>query len=159
MRYLLPLLAALSLVLVGACSTPEEATETTASTGAAAKPAPAKKKKKKKRPASGSPFTVYFKFDSTDMTEDSHGAVFDVLQKVRVYKPKLVEIIAHADKPGTDDYNMNLSQERADELAKMFKGAGAKKIRALGVGEREPIVDTEKPNQTNRRAIITFKKG
>jgi len=156
MRYLLPLLAALSLVLVGACSTPEETTETTASTGAA-KPAPVKKKKKK-LPASGSPFTVYFKYDSTDLTEGSHGAIFDILQKVPVYKPKLVDIIAHADKPGTDEYNMNLSQERADALAKMFKGAGAKKIRALGVGEREPIVDTEKPNQTNRRAIITFKK-
>ena len=157
MRYLLPLLAALSLVLVGACSTPEETTETTASTGAAAKPAPAKKKKKK-LPASGSPFTVYFKFDSTDMTEKSHGTIFDILQKVRVYKPKSVEIIAHADKPGTDEYNMNLSQERADALAKMFKGAGAKKIKALGVGETEPIVDTEEPSQTNRRGIISFKK-
>jgi len=156
MRYLLPLLAALSLVLVGACSTPEETTQTTASTGAA-KPAPAKKKKKK-LPASGSPFTVYFKYDSTDMTEDSHGTIFDILQKVAIYKPGLVEIIAHADKPGTDDYNMNLSQERADALAKMFKGAGAKKLKALGVGEKEPIVDTEKPSQTNRRAIITFKK-
>lgn len=156
MRYLLPLLAALSLVLVGACSTPEETTQTTASTGAA-KPAPMKKKKKK-LPASGSPFTVYFKYDSTDLTEPSQGTIFDILQKVRIYKPKLVDIVAHADKPGTDEYNMNLSQERADALAKMFKGAGAKKIRALGVGEREPIVDTEKPNQTNRRAIITFKK-
>lgn len=156
MRYLLPLLAALSLVLVGACSTPEETTQTTASTGAA-KPAPAKKKKKK-LPPSGSPFTVYFKYDSTDLTEPSQGTIFDILQKVRIYKPKLVDIVAHADKPGTDAYNMNLSQERADALAKMFKGAGAKKVRALGVGEREPIVDTEKPNQTNRRAIITFKK-
>jgi outer membrane protein OmpA-like peptidoglycan-associated protein len=156
MRYLLPLLAALSLVLVGACSTPEETSETTASTGAAE--APVKKKKKKKKKASGSPFTVYFKFDSTDMTEKSHGAVFDILQKVRSYKPKRVEIIAHADKPGTDEYNMNLSQERADALAKMFKGAGAKKIKALGVGESEPIVDTDMRSQTNRRAIISFKK-
>jgi OOP family OmpA-OmpF porin len=156
MRYLLPLLAALSLVLVGACSTPEDTGETTASTGA--KAAPAKKKKKKKRPASGSPFTVYFKYDSTDMTEASHGSVFDIMQKVRSHKPKRVEIIAHADRPGSDDYNMNLSQERADALAKIFKGAGAKKIKALGVGETDPIVDTDKPSQTNRRAIITFKK-
>lgn len=155
MRYLLPLLAALSLVLVGACSTPEETSDTTASTGAVKAPA---KKKKKKRKASGSPFTVYFKYDSTDMTEKSHGAIFDILQKVRQYKPKRIEIIAHADKPGSDEYNMNLSQERADALAKMFKGAGGKKIKALGVGESNPIVDTEDRSQTNRRGIISFKK-
>lgn len=157
MRYLLPLIAALSFVLVGACSTPEDTGETTASTGAAA-PAPAKKKKKKKKKASGSPYTVYFKYDSVDMTEKSHSAIFDILQKVRQYKPKRVEILAHADRPGSDAYNMNLSQERADALAKMFKGAGAKKIKALGLGENEPVVDTEERSQTNRRGIITFKK-
>lgn len=156
MRYLLPLLAALSLVLVGACTTPEETTQATASTGAAAKPAAPKKAKKKKLPPAGDPFTVYFKFDSTDLTEASHGEIFDILQKVPVYKPKTVRVVAHADKPGTDAYNMNLSQERADALAKMLTGAGAKKVQALGVGEKEPIVDTEKPNQANRRAVINF---
>jgi len=158
MRYLLPLIAALGLVFVGACSTSEEAAQTTASTGAA-KPAPAKKEvKKKKLPPSGSPFTVYFKFDSTDMTEESHGAIFDILQKVGTYKPKAVEIIAHTDKPGTDEYNMKLSQKRADALADMVKGAGAKTVRTVAMGEKEPVVDTPKKNQTNRRAIISFLK-
>ena len=155
MRYLLPLLAALSFVLVGACTTPEETTQATASTGAAAKPAP-KKAKKKKLPPAGDPFTVYFRFDSTDLTEPSHGEIFDILQKVGVYKPKAVSVVAHADKSGTDEYNMKLSQERADALAKMLSGAGAKKVDATGMGEREPIVDTEKPNQANRRAVINF---
>lgn len=153
MRYLLPLLAALSLVLVGACSTPEDASDTTASTGGASTPA----KKKKKKP-SGSPFTVYFKFNTVDMTEESHNAIFDILQKVRQYKPKRVVIIAHADRPGTDAFNRKLSQDRADALAKMFKGAGAKKIQATGVGESETIVDTDDRSQTNRRGIITFRK-
>lgn len=147
------MLAALSLVLVGACSTPEDASDTTASTGEST---PVKKKKKKK--ASGSPFTVYFKYNTVDMTEESHSAVFDILQKVRKHKPKRVVIVAHADRPGTDEYNMKLSQDRADALAKMFKGAGAKKIEATGVGESETIVDTDDRSQTNRRGIITFKK-
>ena len=71
---------------------------------------PAKKtKKKKKQAASGSPFTVYFKFDSADLTDASHSALFDIMQKVRSHKPKTVSIVAHTDLSGAAKYSPTFS--------------------------------------------------
>lgn len=105
---------------------------------------------------SGSPFTVYFKLNSTDLTEKSHGDLFDILQKVNEYKPKTVTVISHTDLTGSPEYNMKLSQERAEYLAKELKEAGAPEVKIVAEGQSKPLVDTKEPNQTNRRAVIVF---
>ena len=161
MRILLIMVCSLALGVLGACESMDagskkgEAGAKMAKKDAAAKP---KKKKKKKLPASGSPFTVYFKLNSVELTEKSQGDLFDIMQKVRVYKPKTVEVIAHTDLSGSPAGNLKMSEERADDIAKKMKSAGAKNVVAKGVGSAEPIVDTKAPNQANRRAIIIFKK-
>ncbi len=113
---------------------------------------------KKRKVASGSPFTVHFKFDSTNLTEESEGALYDIMQKVRVNKPKKVHIIAYTDLSGKNPYNDKLAEMRAQDLAEKIKGAGAKVITTSAPGPKDPIVDTRKPNQVNRRAIIIFAK-
>ncbi len=115
-------------------------------------------KKKKSTAASGSPFTVFFKFDKTALTNESEGALFDIMQKVRVHKPKKVHIIAYTDLSGKNPYNDKLAELRAQALAKKIKGAGAKVVTTAAPGPKDPIVDTTKPNQSNRRAIIIFAK-
>lgn len=117
-----------------------------------------KKKKKKRKVASGSPFTVYFKFDKTALTDQSEGSLYDIMQKVRVHKPKKVHIIAYTDLSGKNMYNDKLAEMRAQGLAKKLKGAGAKVVTTAAPGPKDPVVDTNKPNQTNRRAIIIFAK-
>ena len=124
---------------------------------AAIGPAKPAKKKKKAKVASGSPFTVYFKFNSADLTDSSHSALYDIMQKVGSHKPKTVSIVAHSDLSGASDYNKALSGLRAAALQKLLKGAGAKTITTAAMGDAEPIVNTKKPNQTNRRAVIIFK--
>jgi OOP family OmpA-OmpF porin len=118
---------------------------------------PEKKKKKKRKVASGSPFTVYFKFDSTELTDASNGSMFDIMQKIRSHKPKTVSVVAHTDLAGAAKYNKAWSDLRAAALEKLLKGAGAKNINLMSMGDSDPIVDTKKPNQTNRRAVIIFK--
>jgi outer membrane protein OmpA-like peptidoglycan-associated protein len=156
------MVCALAIGVLGACASMESGSGKGGTSAKMAKKEmaakPKKKKKKKKRPASGTPFTVYFKLNSVDLTEKSQGDLFDIMQKVRVYKPKTVEVIAHTDLSGSPAGNLKISKERADALAKQLKSAGAKKVVAMGVGSAEPIVDTKKPNQANRRAIIIFKK-
>lgn len=112
--------------------------------------------KKKSKGASGSPFTVYFKFDSADLTQKSDGNMYDIMQKVRMHKPKKVHIVAYTDLSGKAQYNNKLAGKRAAGLAKLMKGAGAKVITTAAPGPKDPIVDTKKPNQSNRRAIIIF---
>lgn len=117
-----------------------------------------KKPKKKQKGSSQSPYTVYFKFDSTDLTEKSEGALYDVMQDVRKFKPKTVHVIAYTDLVGDADYNAKLAEKRASDIEKKLKDAGAKNVTVEAKGENDPIVDTGKPSQPNRRAIIVFKK-
>ena len=156
MRVLLITICALAVGVLGACASMESGSKGEAKMAKeiAAKP----KAKKKKLPPSGSPFTVYFKLNSTELTEKSQGDLFDIMQKVRVYKPKTVEIVAHTDLSGSPAGNLKMSQERADDLAKKMKSAGAKNVVAKGVGSADPVVDTKAANQANRRALILFKK-
>ena len=111
---------------------------------------------KKQKVASGSPYTVYFKFDKAALTDKSEGELFDIMQDVRVQKPKKVHIIAYTDLSGKDPHNNKLAELRAAELAKKLKGAGAKVVTTAAPGPKDPVVDTQKPNQTNRRGIIIF---
>jgi len=162
MRQLLIILCALSFGMLGACESMDKGSMSDTGAKKMAKKdamkAPAKKKKKKKKPASGSPFTVYFKSNSVDLTDASEGSLFDIMQKVRPYKIKKVTLYVHSDLAGTPAQNMAISEKRGAKLAESMKGAGVKEVMVIAVGDKEPIVETKKPNQTNRRGIIVFHK-
>lgn len=161
MRQLLIILCALSFGMLGACESMDKGSMSDSGAKMAKKDAmkaPAKKKKKKKLPASGSPFTLYFKSNSLDLTDASEGALFDILQKVRPYKIKKVTLFVHSDLTGTPAQNMAISEKRGAQLAQSFKDAGVKEVVVQALGDKEPIVDTRRSNQTNRRAIVVFHK-
>ncbi len=118
------------------------------------------KKKEKKAPtvASKSPYTVYFKFDSADLTEKSEGALYDLMQDAGKVKPKSVHVIAYTDLSGDADYNAKLAAKRAAGLQKKLQEAGVKTVTVEAKGAVDPVVDTGKPSQPNRRAIVVFNK-
>jgi len=153
MKRFVILASVLALGLLGACANMESG-EKKMMKKAEAKPAAVKKKKK---PPSGSPFTVYFKNNSVDLTEKSHGDMFDVMQKVGVYKPKMVTVSVYSDKTGSMEYNKMLAEKRGKMLASELKSAGAKKIEVDAVGAEDLVVDREGKVDANRRAVISFK--
>jgi OOP family OmpA-OmpF porin len=110
----------------------------------------------KAMPPSGSPFTVNFQFDSVDLTPSSRAELKKILDKVSVYKPKSIRITAHTDLVGGERYNEALSQKRAAALKNELEGAGTASIIATGVGTSDPVVNTQKANVKNRRAVIIF---
>lgn len=110
----------------------------------------------KAMPPSGSPFTVNFKFDSVDLTPGSQAELKKILEKVSVYKPKSIKITAHTDLVGGEKYNEALSQKRATVLKRELESAGTESIIATGVGTADPVVNTQKANVKNRRAVIVF---
>jgi outer membrane protein OmpA-like peptidoglycan-associated protein len=59
----------------------------------------------------------------------------------------VVEIRSHTDSKGNDDYNMKLSQNRAQSVVNYLvkKGITADRLKATGMGETEPIA----PNEIN----------
>lgn len=100
------------------------------------------------------PQTVYFKFDSDELIPKSQGELADLIRDVKLAKPKSVQIISYTDLSGDKAYNAKLAAMRGKSIEEKLKDAGAQVIKVDARGPVEPVIDTEKPNQQNRRAVI-----
>ena len=73
-----------------------------------------------------------------------------------------IEIAGHTDNVGADEYNLNLSLERANSVVAFIvsKGISQNRIIAKGYGESKPIAsnDSEEGKQLNRRVEFTILK-
>ena len=60
----------------------------------------------------------------------------------------IVEISSHTDSKGNDNYNMKLSQRRAESVVNYLvsKGIKAERLKAKGYGESKPVAPNEKPD-------------
>lgn len=69
-----------------------------------------------------------------------------------------VEIVGHADERGTDQYNMKLSERRAESMAHRLRRAGLPNSRLIveGRGKREPLAEasTQTAWFKNRRVVV-----
>jgi OOP family OmpA-OmpF porin len=100
---------------------------------------------------------VKFAFDS-DVVE----SVFDEhIQKVanflKAYPETMAEIVGHTDSVGPEQYNLKLSQRRADNVMKYLiaHGVDASRLTAKGYGESMPVADnsTAEGRRKNRRVV------
>jgi OOP family OmpA-OmpF porin len=116
-----------------------------------------------------------FDFDKTDVRVDGKKILDDeVVARMRQYPQiKVLLLAAHADRIGGTDYNMKLSQRRADAVKIYLTGHGIeeKRIETLAKGESEPVVSCNDVKgaknskrqklieclQPNRRVVITIK--
>lgn len=105
---------------------------------------------------------VYFAFNKWDLLPES----FDELNTVVKFltdNPKVeIEVSGHTDNIGSDSYNMNLSQKRADAVKNYLasKGIAAKRVSSKGYGKTKPIAtnSTELGREQNRRVEFTITK-
>lgn len=106
---------------------------------------------------------IYYDFDKWDIREDAKPTL-DSLVNILNQNPKIsIELASHTDCRGNDEYNMNLSQRRAESVVQYLisKGIESRRLTARGYGESMLIdncvcvVCTEEQHQRNRRT--TFK--
>lgn len=106
------------------------------------------------------PFLVFFDFDKIDLTDEATAILRSAAQAATEWQAGQVVVIGHADRAGTEGYNMGLSNRRAmavrDELERL--GLSGAAIEAFGKGETEPLVPTPDGvrEPQNRRASITL---
>lgn len=92
---------------------------------------------------------VYFQFNKAELTEESKKAIdIDLLRTLQNNPTIVVEISSHTDSKGTEAYNLNLSQKRADALTKYLrsKGIDKKRLKSKGYGESQPIAPNQNPD-------------
>jgi OOP family OmpA-OmpF porin len=105
-------------------------------------------------------YLVFFDWDRTNLRPDALAIIREAAANST--KTKLTRIVStgHADRSGTDAYNLALSKRRADAVAAELARLGVPKasIDVVWKGEREPLVPTgdgvREPQ--NRRVEIVF---
>lgn len=106
---------------------------------------------------------IYYDFDKWDIREDAKPSLLR-LKKIMQDNPEIdIQLSSHTDCRGTEDYNLELSQKRAQSARQFLisQGIDPERITAVGYGESRLLTDckcercTEAEHQLNRRT--TFK--
>jgi len=94
--------------------------------------------------------TVNFDFDRYVIRPDTRSKLDDLVGKLRNVNLEVVIAVGHADRLGSDAYNMKLSVRRADSVKAYLvsKGIAASRIYTEGKGERQPIKDCKGSGKT-----------
>jgi outer membrane protein OmpA-like peptidoglycan-associated protein len=107
------------------------------------------------------PSDITFDVDRSDIKPQFRDTLYNVAQTLREYESTTVDVAGHADSTGTDEYNMALSQRRADSVAQALISNGVQPMRvvAVGFGESRPIADnaTTDGRARNRRVEIKLR--
>ncbi|MBL4593539.1 MAG: OmpA family protein [Flavobacteriales bacterium] len=91
---------------------------------------------------------VLYEYRSAKINEDAAKELDKLVIILKKNKDIGVELSSHTDSKGSDSYNMELSQKRADAAVEyvVSKGIDPSKIIAKGFGETEPVAPNELPN-------------
>lgn len=101
---------------------------------------------------------VTFELNSARLTPDSQQVLNSVAADLKKYPRLQIELQGHTDSSGSDQYNLKLSQQRADSVRiyLMDQGVPGNQLTARGYGESQPIEDnkTEAGRSLNRRVVM-----
>jgi OmpA-OmpF porin, OOP family len=100
--------------------------------------------------------TIYFEFNRAVIRSVSFPILNTVAQVMRDFPDITIEVQGHTDDRGRDEYNMRLSQERADAVRTYLvqQGIAPERMTARGYGETRPI-DTNRtaPGRARNRRV------
>lgn len=103
-----------------------------------------------------------FAFGKADIKKESLPYLDKLADTLNKAKNWTLEIQGHTDDKGSDDFNMKLSQNRADSVRNYLitKGVLADTITAKGFGESTPLVanDSDANREKNRRVEFKITK-
>jgi outer membrane protein OmpA-like peptidoglycan-associated protein len=101
---------------------------------------------------------VTFAVDSTEISPSFQSALSRVAQSMVQYPDSLVDVYGHTDSTGSDQYNLDLSQRRADAVSRYMisRGVSSARLQAKGMGESYPVAsnDTADGRAKNRRVEV-----
>jgi outer membrane protein OmpA-like peptidoglycan-associated protein len=98
---------------------------------------------------------IFFDTGKATLTSESKLELNKAFDLMKQNPSMVIEVGGHTDNVGNDDYNMNLSHERAKSVRNYLVEAGiaSERVQAKGYGETSPVADneTEEGRAANRR--------
>jgi outer membrane protein OmpA-like peptidoglycan-associated protein len=111
---------------------------------------------------------ILFDFDKATLRPEAAPVLERVAEVIRKYGKPMVRIEGHTDSKGNHDYNVKLSQRRADSVKDWLvkKGAIGGTLVTKGLAEAQPVAPNQNPDgsdnpegrQKNRRVEIVVRK-
>ena len=107
---------------------------------------------------------VLFAPGRAEVSSGAQRSIDKLADFLKAYPKRYVVIEGHTDNTGDEDFNMKLSQQRADTVRDRLieKGVAPQRIRTKGYGAKFPVVDNDTPGgrQQNRRVeVVVLEDG
>ena len=104
------------------------------------------------------PSNITFDTDSHQLKNQFHNTLDSVVLVLNEYKSTMITVMGHTDSTGSEQYNQNLSVQRAISVANYLsnKGVAQQRLAASGYGEAFPVApnDTKEGRARNRRVEV-----
>ncbi len=104
------------------------------------------------------PSNITFNTDEYLIKNEFYDTLDSVGKVLYKYKDTQLDVIGHTDSTGNDQYNMTLSQRRANSVAAYLENRGipGNRLTVIGMGETQPIADnnTAAGRAQNRRVEL-----
>jgi outer membrane protein OmpA-like peptidoglycan-associated protein len=101
---------------------------------------------------------VNFDFDKATLRQEDIAIIDRDVTSLDKWGNVNIEVAGHTDSRGSDAYNMNLSQQRAEAVRNYLvsKGIAAERLSAKGYGESQPVAGnvTDEDRFKNRRVEL-----
>ena len=109
--------------------------------------------------------SIYFDFDKSNITAQGANELDKLVNVMKNYPAMVIFVKSHTDSKGKDDYNLNLSEQRAQATVQyvISKGIEMERISGKGFGATEPKIDcgkkcTDEQHSQNRRSEFLIVK-
>jgi outer membrane protein OmpA-like peptidoglycan-associated protein len=103
---------------------------------------------------------VLFEYDKADLKPGAMRSLEPLVTFLQEHPDRTLIIEGHTDSTGSDSYNLELSQRRAEAVRNFLasQGIGADRVLARGYGESFPVTTntTEAGRQQNRRVEVVI---
>jgi outer membrane protein OmpA-like peptidoglycan-associated protein len=97
---------------------------------------------------------IYYAYDKTELTEESKRELDKLLEILSNNPSIVIELSSHTDNKGTEQYNQELSENRAKSCVNYLieKGINATRLIPKGYGETMPIAPNENEDGSDNEA-------
>lgn len=103
---------------------------------------------------------ILFDFDSSSLRPEGYENLRKLTRIINRDDNTILMIVGHTDSRGDEDYNLRLSERRAQSASRFMisQGLDSSRIQIVGRGENEPIAEnnTDDGRQENRRIEVAI---
>ncbi len=113
------------------------------------------------RPQERMTFDIFFDFDSDKITGPAQTHIATIARVINEFNNPVVSVIGNADEVGATDYNLKLSQRRAEAVAAILRSNGVEPNGVFARGDQAPTVEflDHSAQRLNRGVVISVREG